>query len=63
MSRAHRARLARMPVDQRDRVLERAAIIQEATGCAWFEADERALGDEVGEQASLRGMGDGLGQA
>lgn len=46
-SRAHKARLARMTEDQRDRVTERAAIIWEGNpGMSWEEADERALAEE-----------------
>jgi hypothetical protein len=48
MSPGHKARLARLTDHQRDLVVERAAIIQEATGCSWDEADERALAGEVG---------------
>ncbi len=46
MTQAHYQRLTRMTDDQRHRVLERAAIVQEATGCSWPDADERALVDE-----------------
>lgn len=49
--------LAKLTPDVRERVLERAAIIQESTGCSWEEADQRALTLEVPGQRALPGVG------
>jgi hypothetical protein len=47
---------ARHPFGQRNAVLERASIIQEATGCDWPDADQTAWELEVlGGQRTLLG--------
>lgn len=43
--------VGRLTSDQRDRVLERSAIIHEATGLPWVECDRQALEEE---RAQLR---------
>jgi hypothetical protein len=50
-------RIDRLPAEKRHRVLERAAIIHEACGVSWGEADRRALAEELGEQRGLPGVG------
>jgi hypothetical protein len=54
---SHLAKLAKLRVDVADRVLERAAIIQEACGVPWPEADRLALEQEGSAQRSLFGGG------
>jgi hypothetical protein len=51
MTPEHAERLVWMTPEQRLRVLERAAIIQEATGKPWPECDECAL---VGEGITVQ---------
>jgi hypothetical protein len=48
-------RIDRLPAEQRYRVLERAAIIRDGTGCTWGEADRRALAEEI-DQRRLPGV-------
>jgi len=56
VTEGHAARLRRLPDDVRDRVVERAAIVAESTGCGWEEADAEALVLEgVDKQRSLFG--------
>ncbi len=43
----HQARLIIADDDLRCRVLERAAIIQEATGCTWAMADKLSWDEET----------------
>lgn len=47
MSEAHWRSLERLREEVRFRVLERAALIQEATGCSWEEADRAAFEQET----------------
>jgi hypothetical protein len=56
MTPEHGDRIARLTEDQRARVLERAAIIQEATGCTWPEADALALVAEGITSPTLPGV-------
>jgi hypothetical protein len=46
LSEEHAALIARMRVDRRDRVIERAAIIHEADLCTRDEANARAIAEE-----------------
>lgn len=52
----HRAVLAKLPTETAFRVLERAAILAEACGTPWPEADATALVMER-RQPSLLGVG------
>lgn len=51
------AKLQRLTAQRRCLVSERAAIIQEATGCTYAEADRLALEFEGSAQAALPGVG------
>ena len=48
MSRSTWERIAKLPIDTRDRVLERAAILITHAGHSPADADERALAEEAG---------------
>lgn len=54
---SHEARLARLPAARRYAVLERAAIIAEACGVPYREADELAWQQEARDQRELPGVG------
>jgi hypothetical protein len=47
-------RIAKLPVDTRDRVLERAAILIFEAGLSPETADERALAEEAGVYTQRR---------
>jgi hypothetical protein len=51
----HAQKLARMPDDQRQRVLERAAIIFDIGGVTWSEADRLALEIEATQRQLFGG--------
>lgn len=57
MTLSHYARVLRLTAARRDLVEERAAIIHEATGCSWAEADRIAFESEGSAQAVLPGTG------
>jgi hypothetical protein len=59
MTEAHRNRYVRLTQAQRDEALERAALIAEATGCSWEEADTRALDEVAGRQLRPLARADG----
>lgn len=50
MDRETYRRIDRLREPRRTLVLERAAIIHEACGCSWAEADRRALAEEAGQR-------------
>ena len=50
------AKVSRLTAQRRCLVSERAAILQEATGCSWSEADELAYAQEARAQRELSGL-------